>query len=50
MPPPPGGGDPGRRLETRDRVEGLLARVERLNLDRKAAMMDAFFQLRAPAR
>ena len=44
------GGDPGRWLDTRDRIEGLLARVEGLKLDRKAAMLDAFFQLRAAAR
>lgn len=43
-------GDPGRWLDTRDRIEGLLGRVEGLNLDRKAAMMDAFFLARVAAR
>ena len=42
--------DPGRWLDAQDRVAGLLARVEGLNLDRKAAMMDAFFRLRRAAR
>ncbi len=43
-------GDPGRWLEARDRIEERLARVELLNLDRKAAMMDAVFQAAAAAR
>ena len=43
-------GDPGRWLDTRDRIEGLLGRVEGLNLDRKATMMDAFFLARAAVR
>ncbi|MBM3951350.1 MAG: DNA polymerase III subunit delta' [Rhodospirillales bacterium] len=43
-------GDPGRWLATRDRVVEMLARVEPLNLDRKAAMMDAVFQAQAAAR
>ena len=40
-------GDPGRWLEARDRIEERLARVEPLNLDRKAAMMDAVFRAQA---
>ena len=39
-----------RTVLARARRAGLLGRVEGLNLDRKAAMMDAFFQLRAAAR
>ncbi|MSO85860.1 MAG: DNA polymerase III subunit delta' [Rhodospirillales bacterium] len=41
--------DPGRWLDAQARIAGLLGRVEGLNLDRKAAMMDAFFQLRRAA-
>lgn len=44
------GGDPGRWLDARDRIDGLLARVEGLNLDRKTAVMTALFQVRAAAR
>ncbi|MBM3732236.1 MAG: DNA polymerase III subunit delta' [Acidimicrobiia bacterium] len=43
-------GDPGRWLATRDRVVEMLARVEPLNLDRKAAMLDAVFLARDAAR
>jgi DNA polymerase-3 subunit delta' len=42
-------GDPGRWLATRDRVAEMLARVEPLNLDRKAAMLDAVFLARNAA-
>ena len=42
--------DPGRWLDPRDRIDGLLGRVEGLNLDRKSVMMDAFFQVREAAR
>ncbi len=42
-------GDPGRWLATRDRVAEMLARVEPLNLDRKAAMLDAVFLARDAA-
>jgi DNA polymerase-3 subunit delta' len=43
-------GDPSRWLETRDRIDGLLARVDGLNLDRKAALMDAVFLAAAVSR
>jgi DNA polymerase-3 subunit delta' len=42
--------DPGRWLETRDRIDARLARVDALNLDRKSAMLDAVFQAQAAAR
>ncbi len=42
--------DAGRWLDARDKIEGLFERTEAVNLDRKTALLDAFFLLRAAAR
>ena len=42
--------DAGRWLDARDKIEGLFERTEAVNLDRKSALLDAFFVLSAAAR
>ncbi|MBM3566111.1 MAG: hypothetical protein FJX42_08365 [Alphaproteobacteria bacterium] len=42
--------DAGRWLDAREKIEALFERTEAVNLDRKAALLDAFFLLRAAAR